>query len=186
MVKKLKSAQVCGFTFQAETVAQAKAEGESAMIRFAREANNGPSMIKVHDMLVLVWPNLTGWEYRVLDGQEHSMDGRGGIPGYLHANCSYGAPDRATACLEAIYAAAQRQWTHGVVDDAAWFAAAFGALRNVSGVGSKINALISGAAFQRRYQAGLAVCGDNIMAYDNAQRTRTIEECENLCRRELV
>src|ERR1700733_5922883 len=118
-MKTQKLATVSGFSFSGDTVALAKAHGESEVRRFAHEAYLGPSVYRVHGLTVLVFPTLEGWAYRILQDADK--------PGIVQPMCNMGGT-REQACLSAISHAAQWQWTASVADDVAYFATAFSGL----------------------------------------------------------
>lgn len=189
--KTVKSAVVAGHTFQGETVAGAKSYGESQITRYVTESKFGPSMFRVHApaqtdgpafLEVLVWPEIEGWAYRVLDSSPHQSSGRFG---FIHPNCNFQAASRGEACLDAVFVAAQRLWNVSVTDDETYIVHAFGPLIETQGAYLKVAEFKSHCGWQRRYAAAYAICADKNMAWDNAGRTDSVEACERLCLKEI-
>lgn len=162
-----KTAVVCGVAFQGPTMADAKAAGEAAITRLI--GDHGPSLYRVHDLDVLIWPVLDGWCYKVLNDERPRN-------GTVWASCSYAAATRRLAEIEGVYAAAQRQWTVEVADDVAFFNDAYGSLAYDTAGSRSMGDNIEIARWQRRYVAAVNAGAGQTEAHEIASRTRTIEE----------
>jgi len=177
MVKQ-KTAIVAGVSFQAATVADARAIGEKQIAKFVREAGIGPSTYRVHAMHVVVWPILDGWAYSLLLDSEKD--------GVARAVCTMGGT-RLQACVAAIGHAAQYQWqwTHDIVDDDAFYGAAIAVLARDSDSSEaqhRLRELLGYAAWQRRHRAARDAGAEPCVAHDIATRTRSIADAERMAR----
>lgn len=180
-MKRQKYATVCGIEFQGDTCASAKATGEIEIARLAREANSGPSVYRVREMTVLVFPQLNGWGYRILLDTD-----KGGL---VHPMCNMGGT-RAQCIASAVAHAAMWQWSIDDADntdathliDHNYLVSCFWPAREKAcpELATVLDRIASDCkanmGTSRRYRA-LAKRGySDAVAHDVACRTRTIEE----------